>query len=324
MHPFGVQEINRLIQQKFRAVELENAINSYAISLGSECIVIRDKVIQLRNQRRQGYNHSNRNSEQLLLANGEIGIAISQKNGFLNVVFSNRSNLSFGYRGREFSENSSVLELAYALTVHKSQGSEFKKIFLIIPKNCPLLSAELLYTALTRSREQTVLLVEGNNLSTINDLISSLESETARRNTNLFKANVRKEINCIPYANNLIHYALKGHMVRSKSELVIANMLYENKVEYSYETPYEGETEPGIVLPDFKFVDAAGELVIWEHLGMLHRQDYQQRWNHKKEWYEKNGFVEGENLFTTRDDEKGGLDSSEIRNTLKKIRDLTL
>jgi ATP-dependent exoDNAse (exonuclease V) alpha subunit len=54
----------------------------------------------------------------------------------------------------------SPLELAYALTVHKAQGSEFKKVFVIIPKNCRLLSRELLYTSLTRSRDQLVLLIE--------------------------------------------------------------------------------------------------------------------------------------------------------------------
>jgi hypothetical protein len=36
--------------------------------------------------------------------------------------------------------------LAYAITVHKSQGSEFQKVFVVLPKNCRTLSRELLYT----------------------------------------------------------------------------------------------------------------------------------------------------------------------------------
>jgi len=49
------------------------------------------------------------------------------------------------------------LELAYALTIHKAQGSEFGMTFVVIPNPCRLLSRELLYTALTRQREQVVL-----------------------------------------------------------------------------------------------------------------------------------------------------------------------
>jgi len=46
-------------------------------------------------------------------------------------------------------------ETCYAITVHKSQGSEFRHTVLILPEEpCPVLSRELLYTALTRSRER--------------------------------------------------------------------------------------------------------------------------------------------------------------------------
>ena len=45
-------------------------------------------------------------------------------------------------------------EIAYALTVHKSQGSEYEHIILILPPvPSPVLSRELVYTALTRARK---------------------------------------------------------------------------------------------------------------------------------------------------------------------------
>lgn len=48
----------------------------------------------------------------------------------------------------------SQVESAWALTVHKSQGSEYKEILFILPEyNSPVLSRELLYTAVTRARE---------------------------------------------------------------------------------------------------------------------------------------------------------------------------
>jgi len=111
-------------------------------------------------------------------------------------------------------------------------------------------------------------------------------------------------------------------MVRSKSELVIANMLYQLGITYQYEPKYEGLLVPGIVRPDFMFADPAGDAIIWEHLGMLTRDDYRQSWKRKREWYLQNGFVEGVSLFITQDDEKGGLDSEDVRNIAKQIKNL--
>jgi exodeoxyribonuclease V alpha subunit len=53
------------------------------------------------------------------------------------------------------------LELAYAVTVHKAQGSEYDYVGLVLPEtDLPLLTRELLYTALTRSRKSVVILGE--------------------------------------------------------------------------------------------------------------------------------------------------------------------
>jgi ATP-dependent exoDNAse (exonuclease V) alpha subunit len=78
------------------------------------------------------------------------------------------------------------LELAYALTIHKAQGSEFGITFVVVPTPCRLLSRELLYTALTRQRKQVVLLHQGD-VRALLKLSSAEHSEMARRLTNLFK-----------------------------------------------------------------------------------------------------------------------------------------
>jgi len=49
-------------------------------------------------------------------------------------------------------------ETAYALTVHKSQGSEFDRVLLVLPETVsPVLTRELLYTGITRARGQVEL-----------------------------------------------------------------------------------------------------------------------------------------------------------------------
>jgi hypothetical protein len=320
MHTHGVYELNRWVQREFRAKELDTASNPWATSLGDESIVMKDKVIQTINQWRKAYD--GKSSDKHYLANGEVGLVASGKGGFLNVLFAGRANLRFGYSGRDFPGGSGPLELAYALTVHKAQGSEFRKVFVIIPKNCRLLSRELLYTALTRSREQLVLLIEGDNTSLLFDLTRPERSETARRNTNVFNGVVRLGDNEVPYAEHLIHRTEKGHLVRSKSELVIANMLYQLGVDYEYERVCEGTIEQGRLRPDFSFVTADGDLIIWEHLGMMNREDYRRGWEWKRQWYKTNGYVEGGTLFTSEDDDRGGLDSTTIKETALKIKAL--
>jgi exodeoxyribonuclease V alpha subunit len=49
-------------------------------------------------------------------------------------------------------------ETVFAMTVHKSQGSEFDSVLVILPENeSPLLTRELLYTAVTRAREKVLI-----------------------------------------------------------------------------------------------------------------------------------------------------------------------
>lgn len=322
MHAFGIYELNRWIQKKYRSARLKTARQPWGLSLGDEEIVWSDKVILVRNGKREGYDFKLNKSIEDYLANGEIGIASKAKNPkYLNVAFVNREDKKYGFSRKNFSHDGAPLELAYALTVHKAQGSEFDKVFVVLPKGTRLMTRELLYTALTRSRDQLVLFVEGKDASGLYELTQPKLSETARRNTNLFSAGIRRNLDDgeVAYADHLVHKTIRGEMVRSKSELVIANYLYNNGLElYKYERKLEGDVAPGILRPDFSFIDDAGDVIIWEHLGMMDRDDYKKGWEWKQEWYEKNGFIQGENLFSTQ--EVGGFNMEEIENIAKKVK----
>lgn len=213
MHPHGIYDLNRWVQKHFRRNELQNGRQLWGTKLGDEEIVLRDKVIQVRNQWRNGYDRTTEKPMKDYLANGELGIVASSINGYLNVAFAGRPYNTFGYVRKDFPGGSGPIELAYALTTHKAQGSEFQKVFVILPRRCSILSRELLYTALTRSKEQLILFIEGEDVSVLYDLTRPERSETARRNSNLFESEgaVREEVDRIPYADHLIHRTQRAY-----------------------------------------------------------------------------------------------------------------
>ena len=119
----------------------------------------------------------------------------------IKVQFSTQPSSSYYYPR---SDVDGQLELAYALTVHKSQGSDFDIVFLVLPKNAITLSRELLYTGLTRFRQKMVLLIE-RDTTVLEKLRSPQCSDTLLRNTNMFVLAVRPESVDRYYAEHLIH-----------------------------------------------------------------------------------------------------------------------
>ena len=238
----------------------------------------------------------------------------------MDIMFAGRPNVQFGFMRGEFGDEkgNGNFELAYALTIHKAQGSDFNTVIVIIPRHTRVNSRELLYTALTRSRDDLVLLVEGSDLSAVLDLSDIKASDTISRNTNLFCTSVRGQAEQ-HWARHLIHRAADGTPVRSKSELKIMDDCLAAGLQPSYEQPLESISGDGTFkLPDFTFVTDAGDAIIWEHLGMLDVDIYAREWERKRQWYKQNGFREEETLFTTS--ERGGLQSSDVAATIRKIR----
>jgi ATP-dependent DNA helicase RecQ len=80
-----------------------------------------------------------------------------------------------------------------------------------------------------------------------------------------------------------IYKTLKGDYVRSKSEVIIANILFNEDIEYKYEEElyYSGSKK---VSPDFT-ISLGNQHVYWEHLGMIGIESYDERWLAKLEIY---------------------------------------
>ncbi len=93
-----------------------------------------------------------RNDPSLGLFNGDIGLCLYDETiGQLRVWFEQSDGSLRAIMPGRLPEHETV----YAMTIHKSQGSEFPHVMIVLPENMnPLLSRELLYTAITRAKER--------------------------------------------------------------------------------------------------------------------------------------------------------------------------
>ncbi|BBB26490.1 exodeoxyribonuclease V subunit alpha [Amphritea japonica] len=95
-----------------------------------------------------------RNDYQLGLFNGDIGITVADEDGRLRVWFELSDGEMKGVLPGRLPEHETV----YAMTVHKSQGSEFDQVVMILPaEDTPLLTRELIYTGITRAKSKFAL-----------------------------------------------------------------------------------------------------------------------------------------------------------------------
>jgi len=188
-------------------------------------------------------------------------------------------------------------------------------VFLIIPQKASTLSRELIYTGLTRFRRKLVLLVE-KDIEPLRRLRSPDCSDTRLRNTHMFTIALRPDDVKRPHLEALIHRTRKGIAVRSKSEVVVADVLDALGISYEYEQPLYSRTDPkDFRLPDFT-VSFEGDVFYWEHLGMLNVPSYREAWERKQTWYKENGF--SDRLITSQDAPDGGIDAAKIEQIARK------
>lgn len=92
------------------------------------------------------------NNQQLHLYNGDIGICMPdpEQGGKLRVFF----QLADGRVKKFLPARIASCDTVFAMTIHKSQGSEFKEVLVLLPDTLnPVLTKELLYTAITRAKQ---------------------------------------------------------------------------------------------------------------------------------------------------------------------------
>lgn len=329
----GTNSINQLLHDTYGSdPDLGNGLRKQNTHrpYGLQGICKGEKVINLANQEffpKQVWNIGNIENPENATANGEIGITARYARNDADrrhpyMLYSSQPGLLYRYYSTDSED--SPLELAYALTVHKSQGSGFRVTIVVLVDSGyrSFISREMLYTALTRHSEK-IFIITNQDPAELLKGSDVRNSDIARRLTNIFAP---PQLMCEKdgqgwYDQNLIHKALDGTPLRSKSEVVIYNMLKNAGLEPQYEQKLVFP-DGASLLPDFTFIGSDGREIYWEHLGMLGNKIYCQSWQKKQECYTRHGISEAEgNLIISRDDRfSGALDSEQIQ---KKINELT-
>ena len=149
----GVTELNRVLQSALNPHHDLKPEKEYRGTLFREG----DKVMQIKNNYNTPWKILGKTGmsidEGTGVFNGDCGIisAIKEEEEILVVTFEDSKVVEYEFNQLD------ELELAYAVTIHKSQGSEYPVVILPIHSGPPmLLSRNLLYTAVTRAKKMVV------------------------------------------------------------------------------------------------------------------------------------------------------------------------
>ena len=150
----GVSSLNQSLQGVINPPSPEKREREYRSAVFREG----DKVMQIKNNYNLAWRVRGSKGalaeEGLGVYNGDVGVIkeIDEESERLTVVFDEEKYVEYDFQQLE------ELELAYAVTIHKSQGSEYRAVIIPIHSGPPMLmSRNLLYTAVTRARELAVI-----------------------------------------------------------------------------------------------------------------------------------------------------------------------
>ncbi len=287
---FGVLGLNKLIQHNFRDISYKDPDTNFYHS---------EKLIRVSNY----YSGYGRNKK-LILSNGSIGIVTSHSGGEKKYFFKDADWVL------KWIDEEEQFDLAYSITVHKSQGSDFDNVFLVIPNKLNMLNKELIYTALTRSKQRLFLFIydEIDNLLIKAKGVSTLLT----RQSSIFDK---------PEDKRLKYYPRKGEKpVRSKGEYIIHKALQRSGLTFEYEEELRLANLKYPIHPDFVIKLEDGTKIYWEHLGMLDTRKYFNDWIKRRKDYTEHNIFD----FVVTTDDMNGIKEEELDKLIDDIRNKRL
>ena len=164
---------------------------------------------------------------------------------------------------------------------------------------CPTATAEQVYERLHIKRQKLIHPIRESDEAYIK------KWESAEYQTKGFDINIPE------------FYTAKGERVRSKSELIIADLLNKEEIPYRYEASVYLKGW-GLVYPDFTVLNVKKrQEFYWEHLGMMDDSSYAEKALQKISMYEQNGIFPGEKLIITYETRKSPLNQKQLANIIE-------
>ncbi len=121
------------------------------------------------------------------------------------------------------------------------------------------------------------------------------------------------------YPIKLVFKTKRGEYVRSKSELIIADKLYDAGIPYHYEAALMVGNRI-LAYPDFLVLNVrTGKEYYWEHFGRMSKADYLQKTLAKIEIYAKYGVIQGINFITTFESEDYSINTEHLDKIIKTL-----
>jgi len=147
----GVDSLNQVLQGAINGDNIKND----KIEANNTKYLVGDKVMQTVNNYNLAWERENIKNQVVEtdegVYNGELGFITSIRRGVVEVTFEDGKVVTYN------SWEMNNLMLAYAITVHKSQGCEFENVILSISGSNLLMTRNLLYTAITRAKGMVVI-----------------------------------------------------------------------------------------------------------------------------------------------------------------------
>jgi len=298
---FGTLGLNKHVQGKFRKKNENEKIDKFFHHA--------DKIIRLSN-----WYSGKGEYRKLKLSNGSTGVVTVKAKSFVKEGKRiNYDERNYYFRDSDkpmaYVDDEENFDLAYAITVHKSQGSDFRNVFLVVPQKQSLLSKELLYTALTRSKFRLFIFVQDTDENLL--MIAKNNSHLVNRNTSIYSEPIDKKAKFVPEF---------GVTVSSKVEFIIYEALKKSGLKFKYEAPLKLKNLSYTIHPDFTIYLRDGKEIYWEHLGMLDTRKYFNDWQERKNNYNQHGL--SDSLITT--DDLNGIDQSKLNTLIENIREMEL
>lgn len=270
---FGASGLNLHYQDSVQREYLPGKIGEIVFKL-------HDKVMHTRNEYQKN---------ELFVSNGSMGAIVGNQ-----TIYFEEHDAPINAKKLQ---NRDQLELAYAITVHKSQGSGFDNVFIVLPEHSKFVSRELFYTALTRTKKRVVLFLRQNDDSpSIGRFFESVQKNSAIMN--------RRSTLLTHDESDFAYVPIEGVTVRSRVEYIVYRKLLEARKQnggfsFQFEETYKVDGEDFCLHPDFVIRFDDGRVIYWEHLGKITSASYLRGWDDRVKIYRKQG--DYANVMTTHE-----------------------